>query len=98
MLEYKLMNREELTDYILEFWLNWGIPEYTGTNEQLYSEIYDNLGTKEGTERELDTIRIEFESGYEEESKEYQDLDKMWNYINWYKTDFYKKGGFENER
>lgn len=90
MYEYKLMNRKDLTDYLLDFWLNWGVPEYEGTNEQLYNEIYDNLGTKEGIERELDTIRIEFESGYEEDSKEYQDLDEVWENLNSYKTNFYE--------
>lgn len=88
MFEYKLMSREELTKYIFDFWLNWGIPEYTGTNEQLYNEIYNNLGTKEGIERELDSVRCEFDAGFDEESQSYQDLDKMWNYINWYKTNF----------
>ena len=44
------MNREELTDYVYDFWLNWGTPEYEGTYDQLYSEIYNNLETLEGIE------------------------------------------------
>lgn len=87
-MEYKLMNREELTNYILNFWLNWGIPEYQGTNEQLYDEIYENLGNFEGIEKELDSVRCEFEVGFNTDSLEYINLDKLWNYLNWYKTNF----------
>lgn len=88
MIEYKLMTREELTDFIIDFWLKWGMPDNEGDYDMLYCEIYENLGTKEGIERELDTVRCHFEIGFEEDSKEYQDLDIIWNYINWYKTDF----------
>ena len=41
-MEYKLMNRKELTDYIFNFWIEWGIPEYNGTDEDLKNEIYNN--------------------------------------------------------
>lgn len=88
-MEYKVMNREELTDYIYDFWENWGAFNYEErTNDALWHEIYDNLDSFEGIERELDTVRNEFESGWEEDSLEYEELDKLWNYINWYKTNF----------
>lgn len=87
-MEYKLMSREELTDYTLDFWLNWGVPEYEGSNDYLWHEIYENLGSFEGIEKELDSIRCEFESGFSEDSLEYINLDKLWNYLNWYKTNF----------
>ena len=91
MFEYKLMNREELTDYICNFWLEFGIPEYDKDDDHLWHEIYDNLNSKNGIEKELDYIRQEFESGWDENSREYQDLDKLWNYVNWYKTNFWKE-------
>lgn len=85
------MNRFELTDYILDFWLNWGTPEYEGTNEQLYDEIYRNLMTLDGIEKELDIVRSEFESGWDEKSKEYQDLCNLWDELNYYKTSLQKE-------
>ena len=90
-MEYKLMTREELTEYIYNFWVSWGIPEYEGTLEDLREEIYDSLGTLYGVERELDIVRMEFENGWDENSLEYKNLDKLWNYLNWYKTDLQKK-------
>lgn len=89
MCEYKLMNREELTDYILDFWLNFGMQEHQEEeNDYLWTEIYYNLGSFDGIEQELDAIRCEFEKGWSENSREYEELDKLWNYINWYKTNF----------
>lgn len=90
-MEYKVMSREELTEYIYNFWVSWGIPAYEGTLEDLKEEIYDSLGTLYGVERELDIVRSEFESGWDEDSLEYKNLDKLWNYLNWYKTDLQKK-------
>ena len=92
-MEYEVMSREELTDYIYDFWLKWGIPEYEGTYDQLYSEIYNNLETLEGVEKELDMVRCEFDVGFEEDSIEYQELDNLWNELNYYKTDLQKKEG-----
>ena len=85
------MSREELTDYILDFWLSWGIPEYEEDNDYLYCEIYNNLETLDGVEKELDSVRCIFESGVEEDSLEYENLDKLWNYLNWYKTALQKE-------
>lgn len=90
-MEYEVKSIDELTEYICNFWINWGMPEYPGTNEDLKKEVYHNLQSKDGIEKELDSVRCEFDEAWDENSKEYQDLDKMWNYINWYKTDFYKK-------
>lgn len=85
------MNREELTEYILEFWVNWGIPEYNGTLEDLKNEIYENLGTLKGVDEELTMVSVEFDSGWSEDSIEYQNLDNLWNELNYYKTDLQKK-------
>ena len=85
------MNREELTDYVLDFWLNWGIPEYEGTNDQLYSEIYNNLETLEGVEKELDIVRSEFDVVFEEDSLEYKNLCDLWDELNYYKTSLQKE-------
>lgn len=89
MFEYKLMSIEELTDYIFNFWNNWGAFNYEERlDEEIKAEIYGNLKSLDGVEKELDYIRQEFESNeWSEDSLEYQELDKMWNYINWYKTD-----------
>lgn len=93
MYEYKVMNIEELTDYIFNFWNNWGAFNYEERlDEEIKAEIYSNLKSLVGVEKELDYIRQEFESNeWSEDSLEYQELDKMWNYINWYKTDLQKK-------
>ena len=90
-IEYKVMSREELTNYVLDFWLKWDIPEYEEDNDYLYCEIYNNLETLDGVEKELDSARCLFESGIEENTLEYENLDKLWNYLNWYKTDLQKK-------
>lgn len=89
MQEYKLMSRNELTDYIFDFWLGFGAFNYDDrTDEELKSIIYNNLGSFKGIENELDAIRYELETGWDENSREYEELDKLWNYINWYKTNF----------
>lgn len=88
MYEYKLMNRKQLTDYIFKFWLDFGIPEYQKSDEELRNEIFNNLGSFGGIEKELDAIRCAFEIGFVEDSKEYNELEKLWNYVNWYKTNF----------
>ena len=85
------MNREELTDYVLDFWLNWGIPEYEGTNDQLYIEIYNNLETLEGIKKELDIVRSEFESGWSKDSLEYKNLCDLLEKLNYYKTSLQKE-------
>lgn len=77
MCEYKLMNRKQLTDYIFEFWLDFGIPECQKSDEELRNEIFNNLGSFEGIEKELDTIRCAFEIGFVEGSKEYNELEKL---------------------
>lgn len=92
MIEYKVMNREELTDYIFNFWYDWGAFNYEDrTDEELKTMIFNNLKTLDGVEKELDIIRMEFESNWDENSLEYQNLDILWNYINWYKTDLQNK-------
>lgn len=87
-MEYKLLSREELSRYTFDFWLKWGAFNWNSkTDEELLEEIYTNLGTLEGIEKELDSVRCEFESNcWSEESLEYENLDKLWNYLNWYKT------------
>ena len=55
--------------------------------------IYNNLETLKGVEEELDMVRSEFDVGWSEDSLEYENLDKLWNYLNWYKTDLQKKEG-----
>ena len=89
MFEYKLMNKEELTNYIFNFWENWGAFNFEDrTDKELKDIINKNLSSFNGIENELDIIRDEFNSGWNENSIEYQELDKLWNYINWYKTNF----------
>lgn len=92
MIEYKLMNRDELTDYIFNWWCEWGAFELDEReDEEIKAEIWENLSSKNGIEKELDYIRDEFEKYKDENSVEYEELDKIWNYLNWYKTDFWKE-------
>lgn len=92
MIEYKVMNREELTNYIFNFWYDWGAFNYEDrTDEEIKAEIYNNLETLDGVERELNFFRHEFDAGWDENSLEYQNLNILCNYINWYKTDLQNK-------
>lgn len=92
MVEYKLMNRNELTNFIFNFWNNWGAFNYEERlDEEIKAEIWENLNSNDGIQKELDYIRQEFEAGWEQDSLEYERLDELWNYINWYLTDFGKK-------
>lgn len=86
------MNRNELADYVFNFWLGFiNLDEYNKTEEELFNEIYENLETLNGVEKELDMVRSAFESGWDEKSKEYQDLDNVWNELNYYKTNLQKE-------
>lgn len=91
-----IMNKEKLTDYVFKFWDNWGAFNFeSATDEEIKNEIKKNLSSLDGIEKELDYVRLEFENGsWDENSKEYKDLDKLWDYLNWYKTNF--KGMKEN--
>lgn len=90
-MEYKLMSRYELTEYIVDFWSNCAnYKDKDRDYDELFEEVYNNLGSLEGIESELDNVRDEFDNGYPEDSIEYQKLDEIWNYINWYKTAFGK--------
>lgn len=91
MCEYKLMNKKDLTDYVFKFWDNWGAFDFeSATDEEIKNEIKKNLSSFDGIEKELDFVRCEFERAYlkSEDSKEYEGLEKLWNYLNWYKTNF----------
>ena len=89
------MTKEKLTDYIFTFWDNWGAFNFeSATDEEIKNEIKKNLSNIDGIEKELDYIRLEFEGGcWDENSKEYKELDKLWDYLNLYKTNFKEKGG-----
>lgn len=83
------MTREKLTDYVFSFWDNWGAFNFeSATDKEIKNEIKSNLSSLGGIEKELDYIKSEFESGWSEGSKEYEDLEKLWIYLNWYKTNF----------
>lgn len=84
------MTKEKLVDYVFKFWDNWGAFNFeSATDEEIKNEIKKNLSSFDGIEKELDYVRLEFENGsWDENSKEYKDLDKLWNYLNWYKTNF----------
>jgi hypothetical protein len=95
------MNREELRDYIFNFWLDWGAFNYEErTDEEIKKEIYENLGTVEGTQKEMNFLNHEFEAGWSGDSLEYKELIKLRNYIIEYKENLggaelvYKKGIF----
>lgn len=84
------MNKEKLTDYVFKFWDNWGAFNFeSATDEEIKNEIKKNLSSLDGIETELDYVRLELENGcWDENSREYKGLDKLWDYLNWYKTNF----------
>ena len=87
-MEYKVMSRYELRNYIFNLWNSLSM--FDGDerdNEEILEEIYDNLGNKEGIDTEIDYVRQELEK-WEKDSLQYEGLDKLWNYLNWYKTSF----------
>ena len=90
-MEYKLMTKEELTNYIYDFWNNFGgYEDYDIESESaIKKRISQNLSTLNGIDTEIDDVRFQFDN-YDEESWEYEELDKLWNYLNWYKTNFEK--------
>lgn len=76
------MNRENLTNYIFDFWNNWGAFNYEErTDYELKKEIGENLKTMSGILRELRFLKHEFESGWSEESLEYRRLLELENKI-----------------
>lgn len=88
------MAKEKLTDYVFSFWDNWGAFNFeSATDEEIKNEIKNNLSSLGGIEKELDYIKSEFESGWSEDSKEYEDLEKLWIYLNRYKTNFKEMKG-----
>lgn len=91
MQEIDYKNRNILTDYVFKFWYEWGAFNYDERfDEEIKAEIWNNLNNMNGIEKELDYVRIEFESGWDETSLEYENLQKLWDYLNWYKTAFQK--------
>lgn len=86
------MNKQELTNYIFNFWENWGAFNYDERDDNtIVNKISHNLTTLKGIEKELDYIRNEFENGWEENSLEYNNLCNLWNELNYYKTKLQKE-------
>lgn len=92
-MEYKLMTKEELTNYIYDFWYNFGCYDefFERDEKDIKEEIKEDLSNDYGIEKELDAVRLQYEN-YDEEDWEYDHLDELWNYLNWYKTNFDNKG------
>jgi hypothetical protein len=89
-MEYKVMNRYELRNYIFNLWNSLGMFDGDERDEEeILEEIYDNLESKEGIDTEIDYVRQELEK-WDQDSLQYEGLDKLWNYLNWYKTSFEK--------
>lgn len=84
------MNRKELTDYIFNFWYEWGAFNYDErTDDEIKTEIYNNLGNKKDIYNELEYISNEIESGWDEDSLEYKNLIELMKHINDYKLKEY---------
>ena len=80
------MNKKELSNYIFNFWLDWGAYNYEPlSDEEILKSIEENLSTTKGIERELNFIKHEFEAGWSEESLEYKNLKKLQKLVNDYK-------------
>lgn len=81
------MNRQELTDYIFKFWLDWGAFNYDERDDdEILLEIYNNLEDLKGIEKELYYVNEELMSNcWEESSLEYSNLTDIFNKISEYK-------------
>lgn len=80
------MNRKELRDYIFDFWWNWGAFNYDERDDdEIKLEIYENLGTINGINKELNFLKYEFDAGWDKNSLEYKRLTELKNYIEYYK-------------
>lgn len=85
------MNREELTNKIYNLWSAYGLPEYKGTKKDLKDEIFYNLESIDGIDKELDYIRIEFDSLIKNDTF-YNLFIDLWEDLNIYRTNcFYQK-------
>ena len=79
------MNREELTDFIFNFWIDWGAFNYDEReDDEIKYEIYNNLKTEQGIQKELSYIENEIHNGWDEKSLEYTRLHELKNKINKY--------------
>lgn len=79
------MNREELTDFIFNFWIDWGAFNYDEReDDEIKYEIYNNLKTEQGIQKELSYIENEIHNGWDENSLEYTRLHELKNKINNY--------------
>lgn len=89
-MEYKVMSRCELRNYIFNVWNSLsGFDGDERDDEEILLDIYDNLGCEEGIDTEIDYVRQELRK-WDNDSLQYEGLDKLWNYLNWYKTSFEK--------
>jgi hypothetical protein len=81
------LNRQELTDYIFKFWLDWGAFNYDERDDdEILLEIYNNLEDLKGIEKELYYVNEELMSNcWEESSLEYNNLTDIFNKISEYK-------------
>ena len=79
---------EDMTDKLYDFWKNWIIDFDIDYYKALRNEIYFNLQSKEGIEKELDCLRIEFEviKCRKTSKAEKEMLQDIWDELNYYKT------------
>lgn len=79
------MTKEKLTDYTFSFWNDYLTSLKEEKKEEIKSEIKNNLSSLDGIEKELDYVRDIFDFG---DCDDREEVEKLWNYLNWYKTNF----------
>ena len=83
------MNKEQLLEEVYNYY-KVGVKDVNDLID-LKKEIRDNLKTLEGVEVELDACRCEF-GVVSKDDMRYQQLDKIWNELNYLKTKYQKRG------
>ena len=80
------MNKKELVNKILKFWLK---VTSDFDSKQLKKDIEKNLSNIDGIDNEIDYIRMEFDNISDNDL--YNELEEIWNELNYYKSNFERR-------
>lgn len=87
------MNKKELVNKVLKFWLK---VTSDFDSKQLKKDIEKNLSNIDGIDQEIDYIRMEFDCISDNDL--YNELEEIWNELNYYKSNFEKENFKSVER
>ena len=87
------MNKKELVNKVLKFWLK---VTSDFDSKQLKKDIEKNLSNIDGIDQEIDYIRIEVDCISDNDL--YNELEEIWNELNYYKSNFEKENFKSVER